>query len=117
MGSPIDFSPIPDPNHKNSNELIFDISDDSVIANPILPVLTPDWAPERFTDAAGIFEVGEAFIEKLQDALRNLAVQIVEFARSFAVEFDRPDAFAHRPASIRTLHPVPFQRILEWYCR
>jgi len=54
---------------------------------------------------------------KMELFLSDLAVNGMKLTRCFAVEFDRPDPFAHPSAKAPPLYPVSFQFILKRYRR
>jgi len=69
-----------DAEDQDDQAIVFDLADETVVADAIFPELSDTRAAQSLADAAWIVEVGDAFMEELQDALGVRGVELGEFA-------------------------------------
>jgi hypothetical protein len=86
--SAIDFSAMADAKNQNEQPIVFDLADEPVITNAVFPELPELGAVQSLSDASRIVQSSDAFVEKLQDALALLRVELAQFAVNLGREFN-----------------------------
>jgi hypothetical protein len=75
----INFFAISDAEDQNHQTIVFDLTDEPVIADAIFPELPKPRAVQRLSNAAWVGQLGNPRMKELQDALAVLRVEFVEF--------------------------------------
>jgi hypothetical protein len=71
---------VADAEDQDEQAIIFDLADETVIANAVFPELAEIGAVQGLADAAGIVQLGKPVIEKFQDTLTMLPIEVAQFA-------------------------------------
>src|SRR6266852_2712080 len=86
----VDFPAVANAENKNHQSIVFDLADEPVITHAVFPELAELGALQSLTNAAWVIQWGDAFVEKLQDALALLRVELAQFAVDLGGEFNLP---------------------------
>ena len=71
------------PNYENQQSIVFEFGDDAILAHAILPVFSKFRTFERCPDRSWIVQLGNPFVQKLENAIGVLSIQFIEVASSF----------------------------------
>src|SRR3984893_7105703 len=86
--STITFLAISDAEEQNHQTIVFDLTDEPVIAHAIFPELPKPRAVQRLSDAARIVQLGYSVMKELQDALGLLRVEFAQFSINLSRELN-----------------------------
>src|SRR5882762_1738066 len=105
MRSAVDFSAVADTENENQQPIVFDLADEPVVADAVFPELAEFGTLQSLTDTARVVQSGDAFVEKFQDALALLRVELAQFVVNLGREFNLPGhAASMRPQEERSAH-------------
>src|SRR6267378_518830 len=76
----ITFLAISDAEEQNHQTIVFDLTDEPVIAHAIFPELPKPRAVQRLSNAAWVVQLGNPRMKELEDALAVLRVEFVDFS-------------------------------------
>jgi hypothetical protein len=71
---------ISDAEEQNHQTIVFDLTDEPVIAHAIFPELPKPRAVQRLSNAAWVVQLGNPRMKELEDALAVLRVEFVDFS-------------------------------------
>ena len=86
----VNFFPVTNFYNENSQNTVFNATDDSVIAYPVFPEFTQFGTFKCLTDTARIVKHSQTTVKKLQNALRNLRIKFIQFPHCCGVKLNRP---------------------------
>jgi hypothetical protein len=64
-----------DAEDEHNQAVIFDLANQPVISNPVFPEFSESRTVQRLSDASGIAQLGNSFVEKLEDAFAVLSIK------------------------------------------
>jgi len=88
--SPVNVSPVADPDHKNLQDTVLNVGDNAVIADTVFPIPSQYGASQRFTGAAGVIEWSHVLVQEAKDPDRDLAVEAAQIVLCRIGNFNPP---------------------------
>lgn len=79
-----------DANHEDSQDVVLDVSNDAVVANPVIPEFFELRPSERFSDCSGIIESSHTSVKKFQNTASCIVAKLLKFSLRITLQLNLP---------------------------